>query len=355
MKNTSNTLNIFAYILFALMGSFFVSCEKMVLGEETSNDPENNFEIFWNDFDQHYGLFQTRGSDWDSIYQVYNPKVTATTTDAELWTYFEEMIEYLDDSHTYIGNPSKQEYYVSGFQRGLAALDEFSLDLLENKYVDNWKSISENIEFFYGSIKGKDIGYVYMGNMDDEDPAKIDQVLNDLKSHKALIFDIRNNGGGEDRFSARVAGSFADREELVFTAEAKDGPGADDFNEKTEFYSKVEVEEPYLKPVIILTDGYTISAAEIFLMYMNSFDHVTQLGDVTAGDFSDTSIERFLPNGWLYGYSTGKWLLPDGSSLDGIGHIPDVFVKNTVEDIAAENDKVMESAFEYLLDEYGIE
>ncbi|WFO18218.1 S41 family peptidase [Cellulophaga baltica 4] len=98
-----------------------------------------------------------------------------------------------------------------------------------------------------------------------------------------------------------------------------------------------------------------MSAGEIFLLHMKSFEHVTQIGDTTAGDFSTISNMRFLPNGWHYRYSIQKVLLPNGESFDGIGHIPDVYEKNTVEDIAAKEDKVLDTALEYLLDTYGID
>jgi len=53
-----------------------------------------------------------------------------------------------------------------------------------------------------------------------------------------------------------------------------------------------------------------VSAAEIFLLQMNAFDHVVQMGDYTAGDFSDGSMRRFLPNGWEYQYSVQMFLQP---------------------------------------------
>ncbi|MFP3490731.1 hypothetical protein R0K20_24355, partial [Staphylococcus sp. SIMBA_130] len=54
-----------------------------------------------------------------------------------------------------------------------------------------------------------------------------------------------------------------------------------------------------------------------------------QMGDTTAGDFSTVSNMRFLPNGWRYVYSIQQFLLPNGRSLDGIGHVPEIYVKNT--------------------------
>ncbi|MEN0050775.1 MAG: peptidase, partial [Bacteroidota bacterium] len=83
--------------------------------------------------------------------------------------------------------------------------------------------------------------------------------------------------------------------------------------------------------------------------------HITQIGDTTAGDLSDVSNRHFLPNGWSYQFSHQMYLLPDGTSLDGIGHIPDVYIKNEKSDIETGNDLVLERAFEYLFETYGIE
>ncbi|GLR19187.1 hypothetical protein [Portibacter lacus] len=44
-----------------------------------------------------------------------------------------------------------------------------------------------------------------------------------------------------------------------------------------------------------------------------------------------------------------------GESLDGVGHVPDVYVKYTATDIISGNDKVIEKAIQYLYDEYQIE
>jgi carboxyl-terminal processing protease len=48
-------------------------------------------------------------------------------------------------------------------------------------------------------------------------------------------------------------------------------------------------------------------------------------------------------------------LLPNGSCLEGIGHFPDVYIKNSEEDIKNSTDKVIETAIDYLFDNYGIE
>ena len=330
-------------------------CEKMILGPDASNDPENIFELLWNDFDQHYALFGVRGSNWDSIYQDYRPQVTESTSDEELWSYFANMIEYLDDGHTLIYNPDTGIAHVSGDSLAAVAENEFKLSLVEEKFLESLTAVESDEEVFYGKVADKPIGYLYMGDMEGDDPAVIDEIMSDLSQYEALILDLRLNGGGDDLYAERIAGAFADGEHFIYTVQNRNGPGHDDFEEKRPYYTIPAGDNQYLKPVVILTDRYTVSAAEVFLLHMNAFAHVTQIGDTTAGDFSDGSMLRFLPNGWLYRFSIQRFLLPDGKSLDGLGHVPDIYIKNTEGDMQAEEDLVMDRALQFLKEEHGIE
>jgi len=350
------TIIKYSIVLFALIS--FASCEKAVLGEDESNDPVNNFEIFWNDFDQHYGLFIARGWDWNSVYEEYRPQVTSETSDAELW----EIFSTLDDSHTVLLDFDNNTYYASGSDENSTVDDEFSRDLIETKYLDyltRVESISKKPEhneiFTYGEFKNRNIGYIHIDGFGGFDAEKIEEVMAVLKSKDAIIFDVRNNGGGDADLGERIAGEFADGEHLVYTSQTRNGENHDDFGEVFEYYSMPQGTEQYLKPVAILADDNSASATEEFLFFMKAFNHVTQIGTPSSGDLSDVSMRRFLPNGWEYQFSTQMYLTPDGKSIDGIGHIPDIPVRNTKADIDAGNDLVLERAFEYLKVEHGIE
>ena len=70
---------------------------------------------------------------------------------------------------------------------------------------------------------------------------------------------------------------------------------------------------------------------------------ITHMGDTTTGGFSDV-VKRQLPNGWFYGVSVGDYRNADNVSLEGIGIVPDVLVKNTAEDLEMGRDKMLEAA-----------
>jgi carboxyl-terminal processing protease len=350
MKNLISSFALLIALLFSAS-----SCQKIVLGEDEVNNPENNFELLWKDFDQHYGLFTVRKINWDSLYKVYRPKVNSKTTNDELWKVCTQLIEHLDDSHTFLLVANKDSGYISGYALNQKSKSEFSKTLVVDKYLDNHTVIASEKNLSYGKIKAKDIGYIYLGAESGKNPAAIDVVIDSLKNRKAIILDMRQNGGGDDIYGERIAGVFADNEKLLYTVQTRNGPKHTDFDAKTEQFTRKKGAQQFLKPVIVLTDRRTISSGEVLLLHLKSFKQVTQIGDTTAGDFSSVSNRRFLPNGWTYQYSPQMFLLPDGKSLDGIGHIPDVYVKNTQADINANTDKVMEKGIQFLKDKYGIQ
>ncbi|MEL7160718.1 MAG: S41 family peptidase [Bacteroidota bacterium] len=343
---------MFRFLFFLLLLTA-TSCQTLILGEPEANDPVNNYRLFREDFDRHYGLFTVRGWDWDSIRTVTEARVTPTTTDEELFAVFRDMVDYLDDSHTFVYWPQRD------FFRGNSAEDErqeaeFSASLILRDHVDVIDSSSAE-GFFYGRLRGRDIGYLYLAGMDIEDFSFGDHLLRDLGERAAIIIDLRNNTGGDDNMGAALAGRFADREELVYTVQERNGPRHDDFAGKTEYYLRPQGPVQFTKPVVVLTDGITVSAAEVFLFYLDPLPDVTRIGTPTSGDFSDTGMRRFLPNGMQYQYSIMKFLTPDGRSLDGAGHQPDIAVRNSAADIQAGNDVVLARAFRFLFEEYGIE
>ncbi|MDN5202547.1 S41 family peptidase [Fulvivirgaceae bacterium BMA10] len=340
MKN--KLLHAFVWVLL----SGLVACESFLIGDEPTNTAENNFEILWEQFDRWYGLFLVKDIDWHQIYSDYRPRVTSTTTDTELWQIVTEMLEELNDSHTEIWDPRTGRRFISGFADNLQARKEFDLQLIEQKYLDNHFEATGDQGMVYGSINNE-IGYIHVFNFESHH-REIDHVMNQLSDFKGIILDLRNTSGGENEGVIGISGRFADQRRFINTVQTRNGPEYDDFDEPIRKYVKPGGDYQYTQPVVLLTDRFTISAAESLSLYMVSLPHVTQVGDSTAGAFSDSFFNRFLPNGWIYTMSYQLVLLPDGTSPEEIGVIPEIFLKNTETDIASGNDKVLEFAIDYL-------
>lgn len=323
-----------------------MGCENAILGSDESNDPEHIFELIWKDFDEHYALFDIKHINWDDSYTEYRPQVTHETTDEELWEILSDMLLPLDDEHVKLRNPKEQLVFSSGESKNLHALDEFSIELIAGKYVE---ALYQTHDYFtYGKLYNRNIGYIHLIAMMGEDPEVIYDVLEALGDVDAIIVDVRNNIGGNDEYAHGFSGGFSDGEHFIYTVQTKNGPGHSDFDTPKKHFTNPYKAQNFNKSVVLLTDEFTVSGGEIFTLNMKAFEHVTHIGDTTAGAHSDVGPARFLPNGWTYEYSIQKYLMPGGESLEGIGIAPDVYIQNTKEEIQSEQDNVLEYALNYL-------
>ncbi len=341
-------------ILLIFTGLSFYSCEETFLGEDEANTSENNFELLWNDFNEHYALFGVKEIDWIDLYSEYRPQVTNQTSQDELWQIFSNLLEELNDGHVIINDRENNRFFESGSSHIDQTIAEFSLDLINTKYQDFYVNTND-LGLSYGKIKNKNIGYIHMYNVEGDNPEIIDDIILELKDYDAIIVDVRNNQGGDDDYAHRIAGAFADGEHFIYTVQTRNGLGYNDFDNPKKWHTKPVGSYQYLKPVILLTDSFTTSGAEILTLNMKAFQHVTHIGDTTSGDFSDQSPERFLPNGWSYKYSSQLYLLPSGESQEVIGIAPNVYSRNSEADIQAGNDLVLEESIQLLFDQYGID
>jgi len=337
-------------IIFAVLaGLFLASCDKMLLPDETPNNPVNNFDDLWNAYDQMYGGFVVKNIDWDSVYTVYRPQINENSSDEELYLVLTQMLEILYDNHVYLMPAnSNLEMYQSGILGDLKTCNDFNVSVVKDNYLSDEKVLEDAI--FYGKLSD-DIGYIYIGSMGKSEKYyenAMNEIINSLSDTKAIVVDIRSNEGGMDQNSVLIAGYFANQEKVAFSFKLRNGPEHDDFTPFANYYVKPEGSSQYLKPVILLTNRFSVSAAETFTFAMSELENVTIVGDTTSGAFSDV-ISRELPNGWIYGVSVGDWRNAHGVSYEGIGFPPDVVVKNDSADVATGIDKALEKAIEIII------
>ena len=153
-------------ILFSTFLILGISCSNQFLEEDTNNTPQENFNILWEDFDKHYGLFSVRNHNWDSIYNAHSSLISSQTSDEELWDNFKEIIEYLDDSHVFIYDPFNDIEFYSGSEEDDQVEEEFSLSLIKNSYLEYHENILPNV--LIGKLKNKNIGYLYLNDFEIE-------------------------------------------------------------------------------------------------------------------------------------------------------------------------------------------
>ena len=191
-----------------------------------------------------------------------------------------------------------------------------------------------------------DVGLVKIVNFDQrcaqETIQGIEQLLD--QGAKALIFDVRGNGGGYAYEMVQVLDYLLPEGELFRTV---DYAGRETVDRSDERFLDI--------PMVVLVNGESFSAAEFFAQALREYDAALVVGEKTTGKgyFQNTFV---LVDGSAVGLSVGKYFTPKGLSLAGVGVEPDVEIPMDLdtwtevfyERIAPEDDPHIQAALELL-------
>ncbi len=327
-------------IWLLIIASFLViSCKKEFFEPEISNDPESIFEAFYTDFDVNFVNMENRNVNWDSLYVVYRPQVTTQTTDEELYQIMTSMLAELNDGHVSLVAPGKDVWNANIYYRKRIEDDLFSLDLIKSSYLGSNLNTSFNELNTFGIIGN--IGYCHF-KYDSENILEFNDILEGFSNTDGLIIDLRHNGGGNFTTGMTEFGRLVEEEQLCFRVKSKSGVGENDFT-PWYYWSVFPEGEFYDKPVVVLTDRYTISAGERMAMVFKALPNCTIVGDTTNGAIS-TKIGRELPNGFFYTITHQLVEYQDGRNFEGPGVPPDIYFKNSTAGMNSGVDETLEYA-----------
>lgn len=324
----------------AALGSGIWACEKILLGADPADNPEENFELFWNELDRRYSFFTYKGIDWDAVYATYRPQVYAGMSEAALFEVLADMIFLLRDGHSSLSAPfdvaRNSEWYLD-------APANYNFDVIEREYLGpNYYITGPLLNQWIDSI-----GYIhYRSFSSNVSNVTLDIVLQRYADAKGLIIDVRHNGGGNTQFAERIAARFASEEVLTQYWLYRDGPAHGDFSEPEAKYLAPHNGLRFEKPVVVLTNRKCFSATNDFVLIMDALPNVTILGDTTGGG-GGLPFNAELPNGWQYRFSSTMTLAPDGFNVEH-GIPPDIQVEITPEDEAEDVDSIIEAALDVL-------
>jgi carboxyl-terminal processing protease len=333
-------------IFLLTLSIFLVGIQTNVeLNAQANSDPEENFEHLWKTFDRNYAIFGAKRVDWDALYKIYRPQVTPRTTGDELFTVMSNMLGHLNDNHVRLITPQKR--FTSGILRDLK-MEDFSLDLIKNKYLkEKFKTGVRNI-FTYGWLSDT-IGYFHFRGFGFPEQSReaIDEIIEEFKDARGIVVDVRQNGGGDDRVGKLIADRFADRKRLYMITRIRSGQNHGDFTPPRYWYVEPDGPHQFNKTVILLTHRYSVSAADNFTLAMRVIPHVTVVGDFTSGCFADVYRDQ-LPNGWGFSVSYKLFTDQNGFCWEGIGIPPDLRQTNSKTDIENKTDRVLELALKLI-------
>jgi C-terminal processing protease CtpA/Prc len=215
-------------------------------------------------------------------------------------------------------------------------------------YFDDELRVACNDAVEYGILDGN-LGYVGITNFKSDDMmAEFPAVMDFLDDTHGLIFDVRNNTGGDhDRVEA-VVRSFIDSTMPWPKAFEKGGEHIEPWPPMQPDSSR----QLYTNPVVVLINGASLSSGELFPEVMKQLPNVTVVGDTTAGagcnDRGGFRGNRRLPSGKLIHIPTWCICRYDGVPWETVGIAPDIRAVQTEGDVASGVDRQLEFAIEML-------
>jgi carboxyl-terminal processing protease len=162
-----------------------------------------------------------------------------------------------------------------------------------------------------GVIPGN-IGYVILDRVARNSAQELMQALDSLKTTRGIILDLRRNPGGYLDESLTMADAFLGRGAVLASTRGRSPSERGQMTEES-YRGRMRARIAD-KPIIILVDRYTASAAEIVTGALQDHDRALVLGERTFGKGIVQSVVD-LPYGRKLRITTGSWHTPLGRSL----------------------------------------
>lgn len=198
------------------------------------------------------------------------------------------------------------------------------------------KSISQKVP---NDIKmPEDIGYIRLSSFISRNAAsEFKSILEQSVGKKGFIIDLRANPGGLLSNAIYISDMFLDDGTIVSTVD-RDG------YKETQRAAKGVVTR---KPLVILINGGSASASEIFSGAMKDNGRAIIIGEKSFGKGLVQEINK-LPYESGINITIQKYLTPNGTDINKKGITPDIEVKLTEENIKNKDDVQLKKAIEVM-------
>ena len=193
---------------------------------------------------------------------------------------------------------------------------------------------SENKNFDYTITRGTfpipnfnaemiegNIAYVQYYEFQEGGAQQLEKEIDNLISQgaKGIILDLRNNLGGVLNDAVYLCDLFLDKGVIVTVKGRSNGKDSfEEFDAKQGKYTDI--------PLIVLINGYSASASELTAGALKDNKRALLIGEKSYGK-GTVQVLHILSDGSGIKFTTAKYYLPSGESIDGKGITPDITVE----------------------------
>ena len=195
------------------------------------------------------------------------------------------------------------------------------------------------------------VAYISVADFESDEGAKLlEKSFPALLKSNGLIIDVRNNGGGSGWYGVRLL-------QLLTNSPipGMNSYGRGDTGLRREDGSVIEwirlpsnatekgSRQIFSGPVVVLTGAKTFSAAEDFVAAFKQVSRGKTIGGSTGGSTGQPVLVK-LPGGGVGRICAKRDVYSDGTTFVGKGIVPDVQVSQTLVDLYAGRDTILERA-----------
>lgn len=320
-------------------------CGSCVASEDYDDTRRGTFEALWTMLDEHYCFFdykhQEYGLDWDEVHARYSRMITDSMSEDALFQVLTRMTCELRDGHCNLSSPRDVSSYAQWYE---AYPMNFS-DSLLRKYIGSREDYRTTCGMKYRVMRDN-VGYVRCPSFEvGIGDGNLHYIFEYLATCNGLIVDVRSNSGGMLTSAQTLAGAFVNEPTVAGYMAHKTGRGHSDFSAPQPMMITPAGGLRWQKPVVVLCNRRTYSAANAFVMFMRAAG-ATIMGDRTGGG-SGMPFSSELPGGWSVRFSACPMTDVDGHDTE-FGIEPDVHVGITSSDYQRSVDTMLETALDYL-------
>jgi len=176
------------------------------------------------------------------------------------------------------------------------------------------------------------VGYLRLRAFNENSSKQLRKEISEIEKNKKLIgyiLDLRNNPGGLLSQAVKISDFFLHDGEIVSTKGRK-------IRENKKYFAK-KGDKINGKPLIVLINNGSASAAEIVAGALQDQKRAILLGETTYGKGSVQSIIP-LRNSGAIRLTVSKYYLPSGKSISEVGVVPDIKVEEEGEEFSINTD-----------------
>lgn len=166
-----------------------------------------------------------------------------------------------------------------------------------------------------GQMLDDNMGYIQISEFQNKTDEQFEEIYQDLADQgmEGVIIDVRANPGGMLDTVVNILDYMLPEGTLVYTE--------DKYGKQEVFSSDESCVDPI--PTVVLVDGNSASASEIFAGALKDYEYATLVGTTTFGKGIVQSVFP-LPDGDAVKITTAKYYTPNGNYIHGVGIDPDV-------------------------------